>query len=98
MTPESRKIDLLAQTVGDELVIYDERTHEAHRLSATAALVWRLADGRRTIDEIARRLRGSIDELASGSGGTADDETSEQIVEHAIAELSRAGLLASDLP
>ena len=37
MTPQSRKEQLLTQRVGDELVIYDERTHEAHRLNRTAA-------------------------------------------------------------
>jgi hypothetical protein len=35
MTPESRKTDLLAETVGDDLVIHDARSHEAHRRSPT---------------------------------------------------------------
>jgi Coenzyme PQQ synthesis protein D (PqqD) len=57
MTPESRKEQLLTQRVGDELVIYDERTHEAHRLNRTAAAVWEQADGVRTVPELASSLR-----------------------------------------
>ena len=60
MTPESRKDQLLTQRVGDELVIYDERTHAAHRLNPTAALVWRLADGERSVTDSASNLRESL--------------------------------------
>ena len=87
MTPEARKDQLLAQDVGDELVLYDERTHEAHRLNHTAALVWRLADGRRSLSEIAPLLHDALD--------VPDDE---DFVRLALAELDRAGLLVHKLP
>ena len=61
MKPESRKEQLLAQPVGKELVVYDKQTHTAHRLNQTAALVWRLADGRRTTAELARLLHDAAD-------------------------------------
>lgn len=92
MTPESRKTDVLAQTVGDELVIYDEQTHEAHHLSRTAAVVWRLADGQRSAAAIAAELRApgsAIGPISADLGETA----SEEIVAHALDELGRAGLL-----
>ena len=87
MTPESRKDQLLAQAVGKEVVVYDERTHAAHRLNPTAALVWRLADGRRTTSELARILHETMD--------APDDE---DLVRLALLELDRAGLILGGLP
>jgi hypothetical protein len=51
---------LLAQDVGDELVVFDERRYVAHRLNRTAAAVWRLADGQRTIADLAASLHGRL--------------------------------------
>lgn len=44
--------DLLVSEVGSELVVYDTATHQAHSLSETAAQVWRLTDGTRTLEDI----------------------------------------------
>ena len=60
MTPESRREQVLTQAVGNELVLYDERTNEAHRLNPTAAFVWRSADGARSVPELAARFRASL--------------------------------------
>ena len=87
MGPESRKDHLLTQEVGDELVVYDELSHEAHQLNRTAALVWRLADGQRPIAE-----------LATAVGETLEIEGSETLVHLSLEELDKAGLLAQPVP
>jgi hypothetical protein len=98
MRPESRREQLLTQSVGNELVIYDERTHEAHRLSPTAARVWQLADGERELDQLAVGLRESIESVANADDVPIDDEASLELVRLALSELNRAGLLARALP
>ncbi len=96
MRPESRKTQLLAQQVGDELVIYDERSHEAHRLSTTAAAVWHAADGGRSLPELSSILRESIH--ASDPATAVSDEDGDALVRLALDELDRVGLLVRGLP
>ena len=95
MTPQSRKHQILTQRVGEELVIYDERTHDAHRLNGTAAQVWEMADGVRTVPELATALRTN---LATGDHATLETEESETLVRLALEELDRAGLLVQAIP
>lgn len=87
MTPEARTDQVIVQDVGDEVVVYDERTSAAHHLNKTAALVWRLADGRRPVSEIAAALNRAL-----------DVPNDEDFVHLALAELDKAGLLARPLP
>ncbi len=54
--PQARGTGVLAESVGEELVVYDSVTRSAHCLSADAARVWALCDGRRSPEEIAREL------------------------------------------
>ena len=98
MRPESRREQLLAQSVGDELVIYDERTHEAHHLSPTAAQVWRHADGERDVADLASALRLSIAAAPGEEVPLPDDAESLELVRLALVELDRAGLLARAVP
>ncbi|HEU5329340.1 MAG TPA: PqqD family protein [Thermomicrobiales bacterium] len=44
-----------AHPLDDELILYDERTGEAHLLNHTGAFIWRLCDGSRTIGQVARQ-------------------------------------------
>jgi hypothetical protein len=94
MTPESRRERLVAQAIADELVIYDERTHQIHRLNRTAARVWQHADGRRTIAELAAGVRECLADLTSASEYVCAED-SEAIVRVALGQLHRAGLLES---
>ena len=98
MRPESRREQVLTQPVGNELVIYDERTHDAHHLSPTAAQVWRLADGERDVPDLASALRESIDQSPEYDAATLDEADSLELVRLALVELDRAGLLARALP
>jgi len=52
LTPRSRQQDVAVQQVGTELLLYDERRHKAFCLNRSSATIWKLADGRRTVDEI----------------------------------------------
>jgi hypothetical protein len=51
--PRARKDDLLEETVGEELLLYDRDSHIAHCLSPVAACVWRHCDGERDATELA---------------------------------------------
>jgi hypothetical protein len=44
--PLARSQDLVVEELGEELLVYDERTDRGHCLSAIAARVWRRCDGR----------------------------------------------------
>ena len=56
MRPKARTEALIVETLPDETLVYDERTDKAHCLNSTAALIWRMADGSHSVDEIARAL------------------------------------------
>lgn len=45
------------EVMGDEVVVYDPASDHVHYLSDTAAVIWQLCDGRRTVDEIVELLR-----------------------------------------
>jgi hypothetical protein len=51
--PCARHDGLLAETVGEELLIYDQSSHTAHCLSPIAACVWRHCDGEHDVPELA---------------------------------------------
>ena len=57
MTPTARDDNVLSYEVGEELVVYDRMAQRAHRLNAVAAVVWRLCDGQRGVEAIAREAR-----------------------------------------
>jgi hypothetical protein len=57
--PRARKDDLLEETVGEELLLYDQDNHTAHCLSPIAAGVWRHCDGERDVTKLAERTGAS---------------------------------------
>lgn len=94
MHPEARKERLLTEVVGDELVVYDQHSHQAHRLNDTAKIVWHLADGHRSIESIARALR----ERLGPTRGELGEAECEALVRLALRELARADLLVATTP
>jgi hypothetical protein len=64
------------------LVLYDTRTNQAHVLNRTAAVVWKRADGRRTLSQLTRIVAQDLN--------AAPDR---DLVLLALAQLSKAGLL-----
>jgi hypothetical protein len=57
--PRARKDGLLEETVGEELLLYDQDNHTAHCLSPIAAGVWRHCDGERDVTKLAERTGAS---------------------------------------
>lgn len=80
--PEARSDGLLTEHVGDELVIFDAETNEAHALKPLAAAVFAAADG-----------HASIAELATSTSASLGREVQISDVETALSELSSVGLL-----
>ncbi|HEX4110714.1 MAG TPA: PqqD family protein [Solirubrobacteraceae bacterium] len=59
--PLARQGGLLSEEFDDELLVYDEQRDVACRLNHTAALVWRLCDGKRSIDDLVVELGEKAD-------------------------------------
>ena len=55
--PKARVEDILFQEAGDELLVFDKKSHQAHCLNKLAGLVWRHCDGQRSFDDLARIVR-----------------------------------------
>lgn len=83
LKPLARTATMTMERVGDELVVYDAETHEAHNLNRIAERVWRLCDGNTTLGQITERLRQEFAPAIDIS-----------IVETAVQDLGEAGLLA----
>lgn len=82
MNPEKRRLGLVVKELPEEVLVYDLERHRAHCLNPAAAAVFRSADGRRTVGEIARILRRE-------TGAPAD----EAWVHLALDRLEKAHLL-----
>lgn len=62
--PRARRDGLLEETLGEELLLYDQSSHTAHCLSPIAACVWRHCDGERDVTELAE-LAGASKNLVA---------------------------------
>ena len=51
--PQARRDDLVTTATQDDLLIYDQATHELHQLNQVSASIWELCDGNRTIADLA---------------------------------------------
>src|SRR5215211_5435309 len=80
--PAARDEGLLVEKLGDETVIYDAESTEAHCLSATAAVVFAHCDGRTTVDELVARASERLDEPVDS-----------RVVLDALAQLEERNLL-----
>jgi hypothetical protein len=58
--PLMRQRGLVIDDLPDEVLVYDLDRHKAHCLNQTAALVWKLCDGRTEPREIARLLEREL--------------------------------------
>lgn len=54
--PRARKNDLVVESLQDEILIYDLARDQASCLNPTAALVWKYADGKTSVSEIAKKM------------------------------------------
>jgi coenzyme PQQ synthesis protein D (PqqD) len=59
--PKARSTQLFVQELPDEVLLYDVERNEVHCLNGTAARVWALCDGERTVSEIAHLLGSDLE-------------------------------------
>src|SRR3954453_368269 len=84
--PAARSDGLLIEPVGDETVIYDTDSKQAHCLKPLAAIVFSCCDGQATAAEIAATAHRRLGE-----------KVSEADVADAVAQLESLGLLRTAL-
>jgi Coenzyme PQQ synthesis protein D (PqqD) len=82
--PKAREEDLVVESLGDETLVYDMRSHKALCLNRTAAAVWNRCDGRSTLGKMADGLEQEL-----------HTPVSVNVVWLAIEELGRAKLLSN---
>lgn len=80
--PRNTSQHVSVQQIGSEMLVYDERHHKAFCLNECSGMVFRLADGARTVSEI--RAAASVELKAP---------ISEELVLLALQELRRDGLI-----
>jgi len=85
--PLARRDGLAVEELDGELLIYDLDTDKAHCLNGEAAEVWKLCDGSR-----------SVGDISSAVDPEAPREFAEDVVLHALTELSKRKLLVGELP
>jgi hypothetical protein len=85
----ARTEGIIVESLDGELLVYDLERDKAHALNEVAAWVWERCDGQRTSVEIARQLPASF-------GGGEDPAEAEEIILHALRQLSAQHLLVGD--
>lgn len=85
--PRARRTGLNIQELPDETLVFDTENEQANCLNATAALVWKHADGTRSVADIAAQM-----------AQTLDAPVDARIVWYALAQLSKKNLLRERAP
>lgn len=78
-----RRGNLLEMDLGDGLIIYDRDRSLVHRLNPSAALVWRMCEGRSSVSELVQDIVKEV--------GSSHREVNAQVGE-LLRELSELGL------
>ncbi len=90
--PRARREGLLEETVGEELLLYDQDSHTAHCLSPIAAYVWRHCDGEHDLTDLAT-LAGTSESLVVDAVHELRDkdllDAEPQLTQSAIPGISR---------
>jgi PqqD family protein of HPr-rel-A system len=79
-----RTQDVLELDMGDGLILFDHGSNLVHHLNPSAGIVWRLADGSATVEELAGDIALEL--------GVDEKEARHQLAS-LIAELDALGLL-----
>ncbi len=64
-SPCRREAGLVSRSFGAEMIVYDERTNQAHHLSEDAVVVWECCDGVRSPDAIAEECGLTVERVAA---------------------------------
>jgi phosphatidylserine decarboxylase len=81
-TPRSIQDYLSIQQVGTETLVYDERRHKAFCLNETSSVIWRLANGERSVAQIGAAAQLEL-----------EAPIPEEVVLFAVDALRRDGLI-----
>ena len=95
--PKARTEGLIVEELDDEVLVYDMDRDRAHCLNSTAALVWKLCDGRKSAGDLAREVHRTIQKSNRKNSQRAANPPSVQATEElvclALDQLSRDHLL-----
>lgn len=102
--PTARTAELLVEELGDELLVYDQRSDQVHCLSLAAGKVWRACDGKTSLEQLGSALNidselvdRALDEL--DACGLLDGEAPGGVTRReATARLVRTGAAAAAAP
>ncbi len=86
LRPEARREELITKELDGELLVYDRKRDRAHCLNQSAASIWQMCDGRKTLTELAH-------EMIRLSANGLSPEAAEEVVCFTLAELRRSHLL-----
>ena len=110
MYPRACHNEMLTEELPDEILVYDARRDRAHCLNAAAGLVWRQADGQKSVGDLAelleRELKLPRDEAivmmalhSLREAGLLEDGTCAQAADPSRREmLRRAGIAVAMMP
>ncbi len=76
-----KRKDAIVRQLSDEFLVYDEETNRAHCLNRTAADVWKLCNGEKSVAEIIRTMKQS------------KSPVDEKVIWMTICRLEKSGLL-----
>ncbi len=80
--PAARRDQLIVEELKDEVLVYDLARDQANCLNTTAALVWKYADGKTSVSEIADKLSQNLGMLVDA-----------RVVWYALEQLGKKNLL-----
>lgn len=82
-----KRKNAIGRQLSDEFLVYDRATNKAHCLNESAAEIWKLCDGKRTVADIVRVLQKD-----------SESPVDEQMLWMALIKLEKAGLLQNKIP
>jgi hypothetical protein len=102
--PKTRIHGVVVEELDEGLIVYDSASKQAHSLDGAAARVWRLADGTRTVGEIAAAAglscgmtEGTVDRLQNENLLLADPFLSRRKLLKRTAVIGAGALAAAPL-
>lgn len=84
--PSARADELVVENLKDEILIYDLTRDQASCLNPTAALVWKYADGKTSVSDIAKKMSREM-----------DTKVDDRVVYYALEQLDKKHLLAQNI-
>ena len=102
--PKARTAELLVEELGEEVLVYDQRTDQVHCLSSAAQQVWRACDGETPVEELGSRLNLDSELVAHALGeleacGLLDEDAADSLTRReATGRLAKIGAAAAAAP